>query len=198
MLEKDFSYSETVKGLISDYDLELCSPPCIPGAETWSARASLRTDITAVLPFLNAKLEGADYDHGAGILIWKDHGHSFAFRSREIKAAPARDREEARILIDRAVALINKTWCEREGIEPSYEKRTLPNLMQIYHLLPRTNCGKCGFVTCMAFAAKLREGEAELSRCPELMQQDYGKNRKDLAEMLTPLTPSSENHRENS
>jgi ArsR family metal-binding transcriptional regulator len=198
MLEKDFFYSETVKNLISDYELELFSPPCIPGAETWSARASLRTEITAVFPYLNAKLKGADYDHGAGILIWKDQGHSFAFRSREIKAAPARDREEARILIDRAVYLINKTWSEREGIEPCYEKRTLPNLMQIYNLLPRTNCGKCGFVTCMAFAAKLREGDAELGCCPELVQQAYGKNRKDLVEMLTPLKPNSENHRENS
>ncbi len=128
----------------------------------------MRTDITEVLPYLNAEMEDADYDHGAGILIWKDQGHSFAFRSREIKAAPARDSEEARILIDRAVALANKAWSEREAIEPCYKKLTLPNLMQIYRLLPRTNCGKCGFATCMAFAAKLREGDTGLSCCPVL------------------------------
>ncbi len=90
------------------------------------------------------------------ILVWKDKGHSFAFRSREIKAAPARDREEGRALIDRAVALANKAWRDPERIEPRYEKRTAANRMQIYRLLPRTNCGQCGYTTCMAFAAGLR------------------------------------------
>jgi ArsR family metal-binding transcriptional regulator len=165
MMEKDGSPRGSIKDLISDYELDLRSPACAPGADIWSARASLRTDISAVLPYLNARLEGADYDHNAGILIWKNQGHNFAFRSREIKAAPARDREEARVLIDQAVALTNKVWSEREGIEPSYEKRILPSLMQIYRLLPRTNCGECGSATCMAFAVRLREGDEELHRC---------------------------------
>lgn len=186
MRDKDGSCRESVQNLISDYELELCPPPCIPGADTWSARASLRTDIDAVLPYLNGQLENANYDHGAKILIWKDQGHSFAFRSREIKAAPARDREEAHDLIDRAVTLVNEVWRTRERIKPCYEKRTLPNLMKIYRLLPRTNCGKCGCVTCMAFAARLREGDTELSCCPVLEQPDYRKNRKGLVEILGP------------
>jgi len=47
------------------------------------------------------------------------------------------------------------TWSEREHCEPLYEKHTAANLMQIYRLLPRTNCGECGCGTCMAFAADL-------------------------------------------
>ena len=170
--------------LISHYDLELYSPPCIPGSDTWSARASLGADIDAVLPYLNAQLAGAEYDHKTKILVWKHQGHSYAFRSREIKAAPAHDREEARSLIDRAVALANKAWIERESIEPRYEKRTRANLMQVYRLLPRTNCDKCGCVTCMAFAARLREGETELARCPVLEQPALAGNRRDLLELL--------------
>jgi len=189
MPDKDGSCRESLQKLISDYELELHTPPCIPGAATWSARASLKTDISAVLPYLNAQLEGADYDHDTGILIWKDQYHSFAFRSREIKAAPALDREEARDLIDRAVALVNEAWRGRERIEPCYEKRTLPNLMEIYRLLPRTNCGKCGCVSCMGFAAKLREEDKELSCCPVLEQPDYRTNRKRLVELLEPSRP---------
>ena len=175
--------------LISAYDLELCPPPCIPGADTWSARASLDGDIDAVLPYLNARLKNADYDHGAKILIWKDKGHSYAFRSREIKAAPARDREEARLLIERAVALANEAWRERQHIEPDYDRRTVPNLMQLYRLLPHTNCGKCGFTTCMAFAAELREGKTEPARCPVLEQPAYGENRSGLLELLASSGP---------
>ncbi len=178
------SLSNQPPTLISHYELELCSPPCIPGAATWSARASLGTDIDAVLPYLNAQLEGAEYDHKVKILVWKHQGHSFAFRSREIKAAPAQDREEARGLIDRAVALANKAWRERDRIEPRYEKQTRANLMQIYRLLPRTNCNQCGCVTCMAFAARLREGEMELARCTTLEQSAFAENRRALLEML--------------
>jgi len=186
MSNKDVSGSKSLQKLISDYELELFPPPCIPGAATWSARATLKVDISAVLPYLNAQLEDADYDHSAKVLIWKDQGYSFAFRPQEIKAAPALDRDEARDLIDRAVALANEAWRERERIEPCYEKRTLPNLMQIYRLLPRTNCGKCGYATCMGFAAKLREGDTELSCCPELEHPDYRMNRTQLVELLKP------------
>ena len=38
--------------------------------------------------------------------------------------------------------------------------------MQIYKLLPRTNCKECGFPTCLAFAMKLAAKQAELSACP--------------------------------
>ncbi|MBC7236885.1 MAG: acetyl-CoA decarbonylase/synthase complex subunit gamma [Chloroflexi bacterium] len=38
--------------------------------------------------------------------------------------------------------------------------------LQIYKLLPRTNCKECGFPTCLAFAMKLAARQAELSDCP--------------------------------
>jgi acetyl-CoA decarbonylase/synthase complex subunit gamma len=38
--------------------------------------------------------------------------------------------------------------------------------MDIFKLLPKTNCGECGVATCMAFAMKLAQKNAELSACP--------------------------------
>ncbi|MBN1834423.1 MAG: hypothetical protein JW820_01165 [Spirochaetales bacterium] len=174
----------TSQPLIDQYEFELFPPPCIPGADTWSARVPLAVDIEPVFPYLNARLEKADYDRAAKVLIWKNQGQSFAFRPREIKAAPARDREEARRLVDKAVALVNDTWRERDAIQPDHARRNPPNLAQTYRLLPRTNCGKCGFATCMAFAAALREGRAKLSSCPVLEEPAYRDNRGSLAELL--------------
>ena len=37
--------------------------------------------------------------------------------------------------------------------------------MDIFKLLPKTNCGECGVATCMAFAMKLAQKNAELSQC---------------------------------
>ena len=38
--------------------------------------------------------------------------------------------------------------------------------IQIYKLLPKTNCKECGFPTCLAFAMKLAAKQVELSACP--------------------------------
>ena len=47
--------------LIEKYDLQLLTPPCEPGAERFTAKARLITDIREVLPYLNATLRGAVY-----------------------------------------------------------------------------------------------------------------------------------------
>jgi len=38
--------------------------------------------------------------------------------------------------------------------------------IQIFKLLPKTNCGECGVPTCLAFAMNLAAGKAELASCP--------------------------------
>lgn len=38
--------------------------------------------------------------------------------------------------------------------------------LQIFKLLPKTNCKECGFPTCMAFAMQLAAGKSELDECP--------------------------------
>lgn len=39
--------------------------------------------------------------------------------------------------------------------------------MDIYKLLPKTNCGKCGTPTCLAFAMQLANKKASLDQCPD-------------------------------
>lgn len=43
--------------------------------------------------------------------------------------------------------------------------------LQIYRLLPRTNCKECGVPTCLAFAMRLAQGQAELSGCPYVSEE---------------------------
>ncbi len=38
--------------------------------------------------------------------------------------------------------------------------------LDIFKMLPKTNCGECGIPTCMAFAMKLAAKNAELAACP--------------------------------
>lgn len=42
--------------------------------------------------------------------------------------------------------------------------------IQIYKLLPQTNCKDCGFPTCLAFAMKLAAKQVELASCPHVSE----------------------------
>jgi acetyl-CoA decarbonylase/synthase complex subunit gamma len=43
--------------------------------------------------------------------------------------------------------------------------------LEIYNLLPKTNCGECGLPTCLAFAMKLAAKKAEPKSCPYLSKE---------------------------
>jgi len=38
--------------------------------------------------------------------------------------------------------------------------------IEIFKMLPKTNCKECGLPTCLAFAMALASGKAELDACP--------------------------------
>ena len=54
--------------------------------------------------------------------------------------------------------------------------------IEIFKLLPKTNCGECGVPTCLAFAMSLAAGKAELSACPYVSEEAKEK----LAEASAP------------
>ena len=128
--------------LISSYHVELVEPPCEPGAAVWSVKAGLQDDITQVLPYLNAELKGADYNAASKILIWDAKGKKCAFRPYEIVVAPVVAREEGHKVIDELINMVNQVWERREKIQPDFKQKKIPTLMDIYKLLPRSNCKK--------------------------------------------------------
>jgi len=54
--------------------------------------------------------------------------------------------------------------------------------IQIYKLLPKTNCKECGFPTCLAFAMKLAAKQVELADCPYVSEESQAQ----LAESAAP------------
>ncbi len=47
--------------------------------------------------------------------------------------------------------------------------------LEIYKLLPKTNCKECDFPTCLAFAMKLAAKQVELKDCPYVSDESKGK-----------------------
>jgi len=60
--------------------------------------------------------------------------------------------------------------------------------IQIFKLLPKTNCGECGVPTCLAFAMNLASGKAELDSCPYVSEEAKEKLAAESAPPIRPLT----------
>jgi acetyl-CoA decarbonylase/synthase, CODH/ACS complex subunit gamma len=60
--------------------------------------------------------------------------------------------------------------------------------IQIFKLLPKTNCGECGVPTCLAFAMNLAGGKAELEKCPYVSEEAKEKLASESAPPIRPLT----------
>ncbi len=58
--------------------------------------------------------------------------------------------------------------------------------IDVYKLLPRTNCKECGEENCMAFAAEIVNREVAIEKCPLLLAEEREKAYKQLKEMLKP------------
>lgn len=60
--------------------------------------------------------------------------------------------------------------------------------IEIFKLLPKTNCGECGVPTCLAFAMNLATGKAELSACPHVSEEARVKLEEASAPPIAPIT----------
>ncbi|MBI4285901.1 MAG: acetyl-CoA decarbonylase/synthase complex subunit gamma [Chloroflexi bacterium] len=60
--------------------------------------------------------------------------------------------------------------------------------IEIFKLLPKTNCKECGDPTCLAFAMKLAAGKAELTLCKYISEEAKSKLQEAAAPPILPVT----------
>jgi len=60
--------------------------------------------------------------------------------------------------------------------------------IEIFKMLPKTNCGECGVPTCLAFAMSLAAGKAELAACPYVSEEAKAKLSEASAPPIRPVT----------
>jgi ArsR family metal-binding transcriptional regulator len=171
--------------IIKDYELDLEPPGCQPGAEYWNATARFGYDISAVFPYLNAVWEGALYSPPAQQLACRVEDRAIALKPREITMSNLPDRDTATVELERLIAQINRIWMDRDLLTPRHTARKRLVAMEIYKLLPQTNCKLCGQPSCFAFASQVTIGAAGSEACPPLLNEaQYTQQRQALLEML--------------
>ena len=170
--------------LLKDYSFETMLPECNPMAETINAIANLSEDIGQVLPYLAAVIKVCTYDEETKILTFRHDGKGVALYPCRITVTKLPDREEAKRVLDELKALINSTYENWHNIKPCYKKGGELKYLDVFRLLPGTNCRECGEPTCLAFATKLVQQEASISQCHPLFSGQFEERRRKLLDML--------------
>lgn len=141
--------------------------------------------IDGVLPLLNAILPNiVSYHPFSGVMTLRRRPGLITLYPDKVMITQVADVEEGLALLAAVRDLLNQTWARRDEIEPRRESRRTPRPLDVYELLPRTNCRACGEATCMAFAFGLLEGRRRPEECPPLADSAFAAQRQTLADML--------------
>jgi ArsR family metal-binding transcriptional regulator len=157
--------------LLTGYSLEIFRSKCNAGAQSLHCFAHLKDDVREVLPYLNTVLGGFTYTQEPPSLTLKNSGKLITIHPRKIAVNALQDEEQAEKIVAWLQREINSTWEQRGEITPSVESARQPVMMEVFKLLPKTNCKECGLPTCMVFAVQVIEGVKDHTNCPPLKEE---------------------------
>jgi len=158
--------------------------PCMADPEKIRVIAEVSGEIHEVFPYLNAALKGCIYNHPANTLTIRKDQKLITLHAFHITLAKIEDEKEAEEILRWLNDLINDTYENRAKIEPNYSMAAELKALDIFKLLPGTNCKKCGEPTCLAFAVKLVGRDIEIRKCDPLFSEKYEEKQKVLVELL--------------
>jgi len=171
------------------HSIEIISmAPCVIVPDRIRFRARLSDDIQEILPYLNAVINNAVYNHEGKVLSFQKDDRLITIYPTEVTVAKAMGESDAKEITGWLLNLCNDTFADRENITPVYERRTRPAPLVVYNWLPKKmSCRLCGEQTCLAFAAKLVLGGKKLEDCPVIWEdgnEDLLESLKDLLGVL--------------
>ncbi len=112
-----------------------------------------------------------------GIIAYNPETFTLTFRRQpgfltiypeQVMITQVKDADEGLELLSALKEAVNSVWEQRNLLTPVTTRRSSARPLDIWKLLPQTNCGKCGETTCMAFAFLLIQGKKTLDKCPSL------------------------------
>ena len=153
-------------------DLILEAPGCHPGVNAYRADFMIDTDLSPLFPYINAVGEKAQYYDHIPSIQFELKGHRCAIYPEKVSVGMFENRDQAVMFFNHLKDFINDISDKVSEINPNYKAYRPISVLEIFKLLPKTNCKECGFSTCMAFAAALSRGEIILEACLELQNPE--------------------------
>jgi len=137
--------------------------------------------LAEVIPYL-ATLPGViAYNPATRTLTFRRHPGFLTLYPDTVYITQARDAEQGAALLSALVDAINATWEHRSELIAVTVHKRAPRPLDVWTLLPQSNCQQCGEATCMAFACRLLLQERSLDECvPLRTDQQYEDRRSAL------------------
>lgn len=129
----------------------------------------LKSDLRFLFPYINASIADTRYYDRPEYLQFFFEGIKCSLYPNELIAASFVDEPSAISFFHRFMDFVEDIRHRRDTIQPDYRKYRPPSILDILKLLPKSNCRACGYPTCMAFAAALRNGEVAPGDCPDFV-----------------------------
>jgi len=123
------------------------------------------SSLSEVIPYL-ATLPGVIAFNPATLTLTFRRSHGFmTLYPEKVYITQVQDSQEGLELLAALVEAVNATWEGRVELVAVTAARRAPGWLDIWTLLPQTNCKQCGEATCMAFAAALLQQTRALAEC---------------------------------
>lgn len=132
------------------------------------ARFRLDEDISPLFPYINAVADRARYNDKPVFIRFVFEKRLCVLSCREGAFAPVENRTEAFIFLTKLLKFLTEISSRRLSIIPNHKKFSPSSALDIYRLLPGSNCRECGHGSCMAFAAALSRQQTSIYNCPHL------------------------------
>lgn len=140
--------------------------------------------LDAVIPYL-ASLPGViAYNPERNALTFRRERGFLSLQSDEVCITQVKDVAEGLELLQALTESINAVWEKRDQLAPQTTGKNAPRPLELWALLPQTNCGQCGEATCLAFAVGLIQHQRRLAECKPLTEPQYHDRRLALERMV--------------
>jgi ArsR family metal-binding transcriptional regulator len=125
-------------------------------------------NLTEVIPYLATLPSVIGYNPGTLTLTFRRQPGFITIQSEQVTITKVLDVQEGLELLNDLNSSINAVWDNREKLVAVMKIKRSPRPLDIWTLLPQTNCTQCGEATCMAFAVSLLQQNRGLNECPVL------------------------------
>jgi ArsR family metal-binding transcriptional regulator len=112
-----------------------------------------------------------------GVIAWNPEALTLTFRrphgfmtlyKDKVCITQVVDSTEGLQLFDALKEAVNAVWEKRTELIAVPTRKRAPRHLDIWELLPRSNCGMCGESTCLAFAVAVIQQKRSLAECLSL------------------------------
>ena len=158
--------------------------PCLaePGKIIVIGRPSDTLD--SVIPYLASLPSVIAYNPTTGVLTFRRQPGFLTIYPDQVIFTQVKNMEEGLELLLALRDAINAVWKQRADLIPVTSQRTAARPLDLWELMPKTNCGQCGEATCMAFTFLLIQGKRSLVECPTLQSDSNFSSQKSTLETL--------------